>query len=141
MTAQYRVLRAAFIAPHMLKPGMIIETDSPPADHLEPLNDEAKTAMEGYYNKKVEVLDEDGKVKRVFKPNEHKRPSIRDATEAATVSLISVEEYNEKAVVGVTQERVLANKTEGEIQPSETAPKPVKVDNHDTILPKPALKA
>lgn len=129
MVAQYRVLRTTFIAPHKLKAGDIIETESPAGDHLEPLNDEAKKAMEVYYTKKVEVLDpETGKIVRTVYPNKDKRPVAQEDRAPATVSLVRREEFDEAPLVGVTQERILAGKP-GELEPSEEpAPKVLSVD-------------
>lgn len=143
MVAKYRVLQPAFIQPHFLKPGMIIETESPPADHLEPLNEEAEEAMEAYYKKEVKVLDPDtGEVKRIFHPNEGKRPSVKNSLTPATVNLVAVEEFQEAPIVGVTQERVLANETAGELKVKPPEPKTLKVDEAfdetDPNPPKPA---
>lgn len=129
MTARYRVLQSCFIQPHFIKAGAIIETSAPPAEHLEPLNAEAHEAMEGFYKTKVEVLDEEtGAVKRTVFPNANKRPTIRDAAEQSTVSLIRMEPFDETPLIGVTQERILANNTSGELQLAEPESTPINVD-------------
>jgi hypothetical protein len=73
MTAQYRLGLQTFIAPFMLAPGTVIETDAEPGLHWEPLNAEAKSAKEALFDKEVDVVDPGtGKVVKK-KINETKR--------------------------------------------------------------------
>ena len=55
---KYEVLQKCFIAPHTLLPGAIITMIGEPADHLKPLNAEAEAAMELWYTKTYEYIDE-----------------------------------------------------------------------------------
>ena len=116
---------------------MIIETSLSPADHLEPLNEEAEAAMEKYYSKEVVVLDpETGEPKRKFYPNKDKRPSVREAVEPHTLRLVDKEEFNEAPLVGVTQERILANDTAGPIELEKDTSKvsAINVDDFDAAV-------
>lgn len=89
MTARYRVSEKCFIAPYILETGSVIETDGPAAGYLEPLNEEATTAKEAWYNKEYKQLDRTGK-EVITKPNLNKRfEAPTDITERQQVKLIT----------------------------------------------------
>lgn len=90
---QYRVIEPCFIAPHLLHPGSIIETNGSPGPHLVPLNAEAKSAWDAWLHEEVDEVDDKGKKTgakiqphlryQVFTPNDEAKP------EAATVHIVS----------------------------------------------------
>lgn len=55
MPAQYRLVGRRFIAPHLYEDGSIIEFDGEPGVDMEPLNDEAREAVEALYLRKPNV--------------------------------------------------------------------------------------
>lgn len=57
---QYRVLQRSFFAPDMVEAGSIIRYRGNPGNHLEPLNDSARAAMEEWYSVEMEELNEKG---------------------------------------------------------------------------------
>lgn len=91
MTARYQITQKAFIAPHTLLAGSIIEATGEPSLTWVPLNPEAEAAMDALYNKEYTYTNEKGEVVKT-KPHLNKRPTGEDAPEPAerpTVELIS----------------------------------------------------
>lgn len=72
---EYRVLQTVFIAPHIIFAGSRIATFMEPHNGLAPLNDSARAALERWYDKECDELDE--KFKKTGKkltPNAQFRP-------------------------------------------------------------------
>ena len=120
-TPRYRVARKTFIEPWIVQPESVIETNGPAGDHLIPLNDEAKAKMEEFYETKVDIKDEDGKVIRTVYPNRSKRPFDPGAPGVHhEVTLISDPPPDDtKFVESPTQERITSNPTAGPLMPAE----------------------
>lgn len=154
MTAQYKTIADCFIAPYFVKKGSIIETGASPGPHLEPMNDEARSAFEAWYDEEIPEIDVKTKLPAknvdgslvMWKPHANYRTAVYMPTEAATVKLIS-----EPAADDMTGTLDLASARfsqpgNGELRP---APDPVyaatpRGEDGTVILPapipKPAIK-
>lgn len=97
---KYEVIRQTIISPHRLEPGSVIETFSSPGDHLAPLNQAARDAMEVWYNEEHPVLDRDGepifyldergqRTQKMWKPHASSRPVPYEKVEEANFRLVA----------------------------------------------------
>lgn len=100
MTARYTLNTKTFIAPLLLEAGTVIEYDGEPGPHMDPMNDEANTALDAYFTKKPEAR---------LTPEEHveqaaptlavvSAPSDADAP----AGIVSLADPSAKATAGLT---------------------------------------
>lgn len=91
MAPRYRLLADAFFAPDLVYAGSIIETYAPPGSHMEALNEEAREALELFYDEEFEfvITDPQGEKRTIkHRPRQDLRPQPSAPGNAHSVTLL-----------------------------------------------------
>lgn len=93
MTAlpQYRVKTRSFFEPYTVEAGAVIEYEGVPGDHLEPLNDEAKAALEAWYASEVQAHDPRTRkpLDEMVQPRAGRRPTTYVPSEVSRMTVLA----------------------------------------------------
>ena len=146
-TPRYKALSDLFIAPYLVRKGSVFETASSPSHHMEPLNDEARAAMEVWYEEEIPEIDSktglpvrdpvSGEISMI-KPHRKFRTVVYTPAEAAAVTLIAAPAADDMTGLLDLGTAKFARPGDGELRPApDPVHAPVGEDGTRIIAPVP----